>query len=126
MQIELRIFRVVSREKRKIFKVCFLYVSQLWFCLFFSYEDVFGFVGVYKWFFIDDNYVDWMSYYYINMFLFFYIMFFVFEEWFEFLVKCFCFNIFMDEEVIYVIYVCWVEKMYFVLWNSIILSDYDI
>lgn len=67
-----------------------------------------------------------MSYYYTNMFLLFYIMFSVSEEWFEFPVKCFCPNTFTDEEAIYATHVCWVEKMYFVPWNSTIPSDYDI
>lgn len=92
----------------------------------FSLEQVLGPAGVYKRPFSDDNYIDRMSYYYTNMFLLFYAMLSVSEEWFKFPVKCFCPVTFTPEEVVYANHVCWIEKMYFVPWNRTIPSDYDI
>lgn len=67
-----------------------------------------------------------MSYYYTNMFLLFYVMLSVTEEWFKFPVKCFCPVTFTEEEVLYTTHLCWIEKMFFVPWNRTIPSDYDI
>ncbi|XP_062580713.1 innexin unc-9-like [Saccostrea cucullata] len=91
-----------------------------------SLEKILGPAGVYKRPFYDDNYIDRMTYYYTNMFLLFYVMLSVTEEWFQFPVKCFCPVNFSPEEVRYTNHLCWVEKMYFVPWNRTIPSDYDI
>lgn len=71
---------------------------------YFSLDFIFGLIGLYEGFWLvrDDNFIDCMFYYYINMFLFFFIVFVLIEDFVEF-IYCWSFEEFMDLERYYML-----------------------